>query len=72
MSHIYERMQQLDAWAASVLSQSALIPSISQPHTLDDRTELIAARSIRAIARIKLSRYPPPILWIVPHTDSYY
>lgn len=57
MSYIYERMQQLDAWAASVLSQSALTPSISQPHGLDDRTELITARSMRAIARIKLSRY---------------
>lgn len=57
MSYIYERMQQLDAWAASVLSQSALASSISQPHGLDDRTELITARSLRAIARIKLSRY---------------
>lgn len=57
MPYIYERMQQLDAQADSVVSQATLLPSVSQPHNHDDNMEVITARSVRFIARIKLSRY---------------
>lgn len=54
--YIYERMQQLDAWASSALAQSNLLPVIPQSANCGDDMEYITSQSIRAISRIKLSR----------------
>lgn len=56
MSYIFERMQQLDAWASSVLAQSNLLPILPQSMACGGEIELTTAQSIRAISRIKLSR----------------
>ncbi|EAW13072.1 uncharacterized protein ACLA_015100 [Aspergillus clavatus NRRL 1] len=53
MHFIYERMQQLDAWASSALAQSNLLPMV--PISSSDEVEYTTAHSVRAIARIKLS-----------------
>ncbi|KAG2416456.1 hypothetical protein HFD88_007671 [Aspergillus terreus] len=53
--YIYERMQQLDAWASSALAQSNLLPVIPQSANCGDDMEYITSQSIRAISRIKLS-----------------
>ncbi|KAI2863141.1 transcriptional regulator family: Fungal Specific TF [Aspergillus niger] len=55
MQYIYERMQQLDAWASSVLAQSNLLPILPQSMACGGEIELTTAQSIRAISRIKLS-----------------
>ncbi|BCR98031.1 uncharacterized protein AKAW2_31350S [Aspergillus luchuensis] len=55
MSYIFERMQQLDAWASSVLAQSNLLPILPQSMACGGEMELTTAQSIRAISRIKLS-----------------
>lgn len=57
MQYIYERMQQLDAWASSVLAQSNLLPILPQSMACGGEIELTTAQSIRAISRIKLSRW---------------
>lgn len=57
MSYIFERMQQLDAWASSVLAQSNLLPILPQSMACGGEMELTTAQSIRAISRIKLSRW---------------
>jgi hypothetical protein len=56
MTYIYERMQQLDAWASSAIAQSNLLPMVPQSMGCGDEVEYTTAHSIRAIARIKLSR----------------
>ncbi|CEL03282.1 hypothetical protein ASPCAL04438 [Aspergillus calidoustus] len=55
MSYIYERMQQLDAWASNVLARSNAPPQPSQPIFNGAMTERTTAQGIRAISRIKLS-----------------
>ncbi|GFF41489.1 maltose fermentation regulatory protein MAL13 [Aspergillus udagawae] len=55
MTYIYERMQQLDAWASSAIAQSNLLPMVPQSMGCGDEVEYTTAHSIRAIARIKLS-----------------
>ncbi|RAL00893.1 uncharacterized protein BO80DRAFT_425286 [Aspergillus ibericus CBS 121593] len=55
MPYIYERMQQLDAWASSALAQSNLLPIVPQSMACGGEIESITAQSIRAISRIKLS-----------------
>ncbi|GKZ28855.1 hypothetical protein AbraIFM66950_001106 [Aspergillus brasiliensis] len=55
MQYIFERMQQLDAWASSVLAQSNLLPILPQSMACGGEIELTTAQSIRAISRIKLS-----------------
>ncbi|KAF7115742.1 hypothetical protein CNMCM5793_003245 [Aspergillus hiratsukae] len=55
MPYIYERMQQLDAWASSALAQSNILPMVPQSMGCGDEVEYTTAHSIRAIARIKLS-----------------
>jgi hypothetical protein len=57
MQFIYEQMKQIDAWATSVMSQANTPPSISQSGNSDVGAEFVTARSVRAISRIKLSRY---------------
>ncbi|GCB21980.1 hypothetical protein AAWM_04865 [Aspergillus awamori] len=59
MQYIYERMQQLDAWASSVLAQSNLLPILPQSMACGGEIELTTAQSIRAISRIKLSSLEP-------------
>ena len=56
MHYIYERMQQLDAWASSALAQSNLLPIVPQFMACGGATEFTTAQSLRAISRIKLSR----------------
>ncbi|KAL4968823.1 uncharacterized protein BDV14DRAFT_166807 [Aspergillus stella-maris] len=51
MSYIYESMQRLDAWASTVLAQSALPASTPDGPVPESTT----AQSIRAISQIKLS-----------------
>ena len=56
---MFERMQQLDSWTNSVLSQMDVLPMISQEQDFGDCRETITSQSIRAISRIKLSRLVP-------------
>ncbi|KKK12745.1 C6 zinc finger domain protein, partial [Aspergillus ochraceoroseus] len=55
MHYIYERMQQLDAWASSALAQSNLLPIAPPAAERDSQSEFTTAKSIRAISQIKLS-----------------
>lgn len=55
MYYMFERMQQLDAWTQSVISQAELLPLLPQTSDFGDHNESITAQSIRAISRIKLS-----------------
>ncbi|PYI11125.1 C6 zinc finger domain protein [Aspergillus sclerotiicarbonarius CBS 121057] len=55
MPYIFERMQQLDAWASSALAQSNLLPIVPQSMACGGEIEFTTAQSIRAISRIKLS-----------------
>ncbi|OQE27334.1 hypothetical protein PENSTE_c004G02083 [Penicillium steckii] len=55
MHYMYERMQQLDSWITSVVAQVDMLPMISSESDFGDSRETIAAQSIRAISRIKLS-----------------
>jgi hypothetical protein len=57
MYYMFERMQQLDAWANSVIAQMELLPLVAPSSDFGDHNESITAHSIRAIARIKLARY---------------
>jgi hypothetical protein len=57
MYYMFERMQQLDAWTTSVITQAELLPIMPQSSDFGDHNESITAQSIRAIARIKLARY---------------
>lgn len=50
-------MQQLDSWTNSVIVQTDMLPLVSPEPDFGDRRETITAQSIRAISRIKLSRY---------------
>lgn len=59
MYYMFERMQQLDAWTQSVISQAELLPLLPQTSDFGDHNESITAQSIRAISRIKLSRFEP-------------
>lgn len=61
MHYMFERMQQLDSWANSVLGQTEILPVASQEPDFGDRLETTTARTIRAISRIKLSRYSTSI-----------
>ncbi|CAG8239465.1 unnamed protein product [Penicillium salamii] len=54
MYHMFERMQQLDAWTNSVIAQVELLPLVPQTSDFGDHNESITAQSIRAISRIKL------------------
>lgn len=54
MPYIYERMQQLDVWASSVLEQSELLPVFAQTADHSDQAESETANSIRMITKIKL------------------
>jgi len=64
MHYMYERMQQLDSWISSVIAQVDMLPMISPESDFGDSRETVAAQSIRAISRIKLSRYASQIsLW---------
>ncbi|KAJ5250565.1 hypothetical protein N7489_000975 [Penicillium chrysogenum] len=54
---MFERMQQLDAWTHSVIAQAELLPLLPQRSDFGDHNESITAQSIRAISRIKLSRF---------------
>lgn len=56
MQYIYERMQQLDAWATSVMARANTPPSIQRSSSYEDPLEALTAHSIRAISRIKISR----------------
>lgn len=67
MYYMFERMQQLDAWTNSVIAQVELLPLVLQTSDFGDHNESITAQSIRAIARIKLSRFLPVIS---PHKKS--
>ncbi|RHZ70417.1 hypothetical protein CDV55_108467 [Aspergillus turcosus] len=70
MPYIYERMQQLDAWASSAIAQSNILPMVPQSMGCGDEVEYTTAHSIRAIARIKLSRAFSDIpLFIKKHCD---
>lgn len=62
MYYMFERMQQLDAWTHSVIAQAELLPLLPQTSDFGDHNESITAQSIRAISRIKLSRYGPTAL----------
>ncbi|OQD81509.1 hypothetical protein PENANT_c027G02332 [Penicillium antarcticum] len=55
MYYMFERMQQLDAWTTSVITQAELLPIMPQSSDFGDHNESITAQSIRAIARIKLA-----------------
>ncbi|PYH96313.1 C6 zinc finger domain protein [Aspergillus ellipticus CBS 707.79] len=55
MPYIYERMQQLDAWASSALARSNLLPIVPQSVACGAGIEFTTAQCIRAISRIKLS-----------------
>ncbi|CAG8269507.1 unnamed protein product [Penicillium olsonii] len=57
MYHMFERMQQLDAWTNSVIAQVELLPLVPQTSDFGDHNESITAQSIRAISRIKLCRF---------------
>ncbi|OQE33003.1 hypothetical protein PENFLA_c001G05949 [Penicillium flavigenum] len=57
MYYMFERMQQLDAWTHSVIAQAELLPLLPQTSDFGDHNESITAQSIRAISRIKLSRF---------------
>ncbi|KAJ5424026.1 Transcription factor [Penicillium cf. griseofulvum] len=57
MYYMFERMQQLDAWTHSVIAQAELLPLLPQTSDFGDHNETITAQSIRAISRIKLSRF---------------
>lgn len=59
MYYMFERMQQLDAWTHSVIAQAELLPLLPQTSDFGDHNESITAQSIRAISRIKLSRFEP-------------
>ncbi|KAJ5337889.1 hypothetical protein N7452_004617 [Penicillium brevicompactum] len=54
MYHMFERMQQLDAWTNSVIAQVELLPLVPRTSDFGDHNESITAQSIRAISRIKL------------------
>ncbi|KAJ5101784.1 Transcription factor [Penicillium alfredii] len=55
MHYLFERMQQLDSWTNSVLSQADLPPITTHESEFGDHHETLTAQSIRAISRIKLS-----------------
>ncbi|KAL2221801.1 C6 zinc finger domain protein [Thermoascus aurantiacus ATCC 26904] len=55
MQYICERMQQLDAWASSVMAQANTPPNVQRSVCYEDPTEALTAHSMRAISRIKLS-----------------
>ncbi|KAJ5246205.1 hypothetical protein N7468_001188 [Penicillium chermesinum] len=55
MHYMFERMQQLDSWTNSVLSQAEVLPIPLQDNDIGDCHESTTARSIRSIAHIKLS-----------------
>lgn len=59
MYYMFERMQQLDAWINSVITQVELLPLVPQTSDFGDLNESITAQSIRSISRIKLSRFVP-------------
>ncbi|PWY61989.1 hypothetical protein BO83DRAFT_373228 [Aspergillus eucalypticola CBS 122712] len=52
--YIYERMQQLETWARSVLTQSNVLPIWPPSMGCGGETEFTTAKTIRAIARSKL------------------
>jgi hypothetical protein len=56
MQFVYEQMKQLDAWASSAMAQANTHPSASSSGHADNGIEFVTARSMRAIARIKISR----------------
>lgn len=56
MPYISESMQRLDTWSNAILSQSNL-PALVSRSVDGDLPEHTAAQSIRAISRIKLSRF---------------
>ncbi|KAH8705086.1 hypothetical protein BGW36DRAFT_285569 [Talaromyces proteolyticus] len=55
MPWIYEQMKQLDAWASSAIIQANTHNTIPQTGHPDIEEEFVTARSIRAIAKIKLA-----------------
>ncbi|KAJ5620628.1 transcriptional regulator family: Fungal Specific TF [Penicillium lagena] len=55
MHYLFERMQHLDGWINSVLTQIDLLPPIPQETGFGDYQETMTAHTIRAISRIKLS-----------------
>lgn len=65
MHYIYERMRQLDTWASSALAQSNLLPIVPQTANRGGDIEYATAQSIRAISRIKISR------WVIQDNPVY-
>lgn len=59
MHYMFERMQQLDSWTKSVLSQAEILPMSLHENDNGDHDENTTALCIRAISRIKLSRLVP-------------
>ncbi|KAL1855456.1 hypothetical protein Plec18170_004176 [Paecilomyces lecythidis] len=55
MKYVYDRMQQLDAWASSVMARANTPPSSPRSSPYEDPLEALTAHSIRAISRIKIS-----------------
>ncbi|KAJ9356121.1 C6 zinc finger domain protein [Paecilomyces variotii] len=55
MKYICDRMQQLDAWASSVMARANTPPSGPRSSLYEDPSEALTAHSIRAISRIKIS-----------------
>ncbi|KAJ5705780.1 hypothetical protein N7536_001469 [Penicillium majusculum] len=70
MYYMFERMQQLDAWTQSVIAQAELLPLLPQTSDFGDHNESITAQSIRAISRIKLSRFEPINLSYLDQTNK--
>lgn len=57
MPYISETMQRLDTWSNAILSQSNLPAALVSRSVDGNLPEHTAAQSIRAISRIKLSRF---------------
>jgi hypothetical protein len=58
---VFQEMQRLDAWANSILARMDQLPTLAHEPDSSDYSEIITAKSIRAISRIKLSRYENPV-----------
>ncbi|KAJ6061647.1 uncharacterized protein N7446_005767 [Penicillium canescens] len=55
LNPIFQEMQRLDAWARFILAQVDQLPTLAREPDRSDYSEIITAKSIRAMSRIKLS-----------------
>ncbi|KAJ6099657.1 hypothetical protein N7467_001192 [Penicillium canescens] len=55
LNPVFQEMQRLDAWARFILARVDQLPTLAREPDRSDYSEIITAKSIRAMSRIKLS-----------------